>query len=1044
MLKNNAFTIYNASAGSGKTFTLVKEYLKILLKSDNPLKFKHILAITFTNKAVAEMKARIIETLKQFSNKQILTHPNSMFNVICDELQMAPSEIHGKSKNILDTIVFNYAAFDVSTIDGFTHKIIRTFAHDLKLPMNFEVELEQETLLNEAVDSLIARAGTDDSLTNTLVDFAIEKADDDKSWDIALDFNKIAKLLVSENDVPYIQALADKTLDDFKALKAQLKKDIIGTENAIKKHGKSVLTLIEEAGLEHKDFSYGTLPNHFKKIAKLDLDKLYENNLEENITERKKIYPKKLDTALANTIEEILPEIEVTYKQVKSLVYHYKFLKNFHKNITPLSVLSAINKELSLIKQEQNKMLISEFNIIISNEIKDQPTPFIYERIGEKFRHYFIDEFQDTSEKQWENLIPLIDNSLSSEHGSAMIVGDAKQAIYRWRGGKAEQFIGLFNKDNPFNIEKTLENLPTNYRSFKEIINFNNSFFKYLSHQVFSNKAYEELYEKGGQNSFLEDSGYVEISFLDIEKTNDINEQYCKAVLNKINTCLEAGFSLKDLCVLVRKKKEGVAVAHYLSEHQIPIVSSETLLISSSSEVNFLTDFLKLLIQPENNEIKVSVLNFLASLFKVNDKHNFFIEHLNLSLAQLFKSFQIYNIYISENIVQIPLYDLVETIVRSFNLIETSNAYIQFFLDFVLEFSQKKGSDISAFLKHFEKKKDNLSIVSPKSLNAVQIMTIHKSKGLEFPVVIFPYADLDIYKEQEPKAWYQLNEEQYQGFSHTLLNYNKDFEYYGEIGSDIFKKHQSELELDNINLLYVVLTRAIEQLFVISKIDVSSKGEVNSKKYSGLFINYLKHIGKWEASKNLYSFGSLEKTSEEEMMEDQMHINNDFISTPKESHNIKVVTKSAFLWDTKQQKAIEKGNLVHNIMALVKSKDDIDFVINKFFDESLINQSQLDNLKDTVLQIVNHPLLKEYYNSNQTVFNERDIITVDGEIHRPDRININSNNEAVIIDYKTGKEDKKHIQQLEVYQNILEKMQYTVKKKLLVYTNDNIFVKLVK
>ncbi|TWO33812.1 AAA family ATPase [Seonamhaeicola sediminis] len=1042
MLKNNAFTIYNASAGSGKTFTIVKEYLKILLKSENPLKFKHILAITFTNKAVAEMKARIIETLKQFSDKNILTHPNSMFKVLCNELEMAPNIVHNKSKNILETIIYNYAAFDISTIDGFTHKIIRTFAHDLKLSMNFEVDLDEEALLNEAVDSLIAKAGTHDTITNVLVDFAIEKADDDKSWDIALDFNKIAKLLVNENNIPYIQTLAHKTLNDFKVLKAQLKKDILTTENTIIKHAKSVLNLIDESGLEHKDFSRSTLPNHFKKVSQLNLNGLYNNKLEENIRERNGIYTTKLNPVLADTIDAILPQIEVAYNTVKSLVYHHSFLKNFYKNITPLSVLSAINNELSIIKQEQNKMLISEFNTIISNEIKDQPTPFIYERIGEKFRHYFIDEFQDTSEKQWGNLIPLINNSLSSENGSAMIVGDAKQAIYRWRGGKAEQFIGLFNTDNPFNAEKNIENLPTNYRSFKEIVNFNNNFFKYLAAQVFSNKTYEELYEKGGQNSFLEDSGYVEVSFLDFEKNDDIDEQYCNAVLNKINTCIKTGFHLKDLCVLVRKKKEGVAVANYLSEHKIPIISSETLLISSSQEVNFIADVLKLLIQPKNNKVKVSALNFLTTLFKVKDKHDFFVEHLNLSVSQLFKSFQAFNISISENIIQLPLYDLVETIVRSFNLVKTSNAYIQFFLDFVLEFSQKKGSDISAFIKYFEKKKDTLSIVSPKGQNAVQIMTIHKSKGLEFPVVIFPYADLDIYKEQDPRVWYKLNEEQYHGFSHTLLNYNKDFEYFGEVGQYIFQEHQSELELDNINLLYVVLTRAIEQMFIISKIDISSKGEVNSKKYSGLFINYLKHIGKWQASKNLYRFGNSEKTTKESTSEDQTLINNQFISTPKENHNIKVVSKSAFLWDTNQQKAIEKGNLVHNIMALIKNKDDIDFVMNKFLDESLINQRQVNNLKDTVLQIVNHPLLKEYYNSNQTIYNERDIITKDGGIYRPDRVNVNSNNEVVIIDYKTGKENKKHIQQLEVYQNVLENMKYTVKKKLLVYTNDTLTVKL--
>jgi ATP-dependent exoDNAse (exonuclease V) beta subunit len=1043
MVQNQTFTIYNASAGSGKTFTLVKEYLKILFGSNHPEKFKHILAITFTNKAVAEMKERIIETLKFFSEDSILSNPSDMFNAICDELQLEPNIVHRKSKNALNSILFNYAAFDISTIDGFTHRLIRTFAYDLKLPLNFEVELDQDALLNEAVDSLIAKAGTNDAITSVLVEFAIEKANDDKSWDVSLDFNKISKLLINENDLPFIETLKDKTLDDFKTLKAYISKEIITVESTIKEHAKSVLTLIDASGLEHKNFTRGTLPNHFKKVAQLNLDGLYNNKLEENITEKKGIYNKNLDTILANTIETILPEIEITFKTIKAHVYHLRFLKAFFKNITPLSVLNAINNELKLIKEAQNKMLISEFNTIISNQIKGQPTPFIYERLGEKFRHYFIDEFQDTSIKQWENLIPLLGNSLSTENGSAMLVGDAKQAIYRWRGGKAEQFIGLVNKDTPFFIEKHVKNLPTNYRSFKEIVFFNNDFFKFLSDEVFTNRDYKELYELGSQNNFLENSGYVELSFLDFDKTYDRDEQFCEATLAKIKDCLKIGFQLKDICVLVRRKKEGIAIANFLSSHQLPIISSETLLISNSPEVNFITDVLWLLIQPKNNEVKVSILNYLADTFNIKDKHAFFSSHLEIPITELFKSFEVLNINISSNLLQLPLYDLVETIIRSFNLVTSSNAYIQFFLDLVLEFSQKKGSDVPAFLEYFEKKKDILSVVSPKDQNAVQIMTIHKSKGLEFPVVIFPYADLDIYREIEPKEWFKLDKEIYHGFSHTLINYNKDFEHFGDEGLRLFNKHQSELELDNINLLYVTLTRAVEQLYIISKKDISSKSVVNTKKYSGLFINYLLYKGLWNDAQLSYSFGNPVKTSTNSTLENSTILQNEFISTSKEDHNIYVVTKSGCLWNTNQQKAIEKGNLIHDIMAQIKTKDDLEFAINDFVNSSIINADQAKQLRQTIAQIINHPLLSKHFNAADTIYNERDIISKEGAILRPDRININNKNEVTIIDYKTGIENKQHVEQLQAYQNILEHMQYDVKKKILVYTNDEILVKII-
>lgn len=1042
MPQSQPFTIYNASAGSGKTYTLVKEYLKLLFQSDNLFHFQKILAITFTNKAVAEMKNRIIETLKTFSDVSILDASDSMFQTICAELQIKPEVLQKKSETLLHTIIYNYAAFDISTIDGFTHKLIRTFAHDLKLPLNFEVELDQESLLNEAVDSIISKAGTDVALTRILVDFAIEKADDDKSWDVSFDFNKIAKLLVNENDIHYIKNLEGKTLKDFSDLKTLLKKDISEFEKKIIQSGQSVLDLIEQAGLEHTDFSRGTLPNHFKKVVKLDLNTLYNNKLEEYISERKSIYNKTLNPDTAQTIDALLPEIEILYKTIKTQVFHLKFLKAFYRNITPLSVLTAINNELKQLKEEQNKMLISEFNAIISNEIKAQPTPFIYERIGEKFKHYFIDEFQDTSVMQWENLIPLLGNSLATEGGSTMLVGDAKQAIYRWRGGKAEQFIGLFNEDNPFHAKKYIENLPSNFRSFKEVVNFNNDFFKFLANQVFNNDAYKTLYDNANQNITKDKDGYVELSFLDIEKDDDRNEVFPEHVLEKIQNCLDHNFELKDICILVRKKKEGIAIANYLSQHNIPIISSETLLINNAPEVVFINDLLALLIQPKNNEIKIKVLHYLTELFNIKDKHGFFANHINLSITQLFESLETYNIHCTnEQLIQLPLYDLAETIVRCFKLVEKSNAYIQFYLDIVLDFSQKKGSDISGFLDYFEKKKKSLSIISPKGQNAVQIMTIHKSKGLEFPVVIFPYADLNIYEDIDPKEWYPLDKEKYNGFSHTLLNFNKDFENYGKEGQNIYNKHQSEQELDNINLLYVALTRAAEQLYVISTKDISSKGDVNTKKYSGLLIQYLIQLGIWNDAEVTYCFGKPEKNSENHKTIDATKIQEEFISTAKESHQIKVITKSGYLWDTNQQEAIEKGNLIHNIMSQIIVKKDIDHVITDFITAALINKQQASSLKETVLSILEHPQLKEYYSSNYTIYNERDIITKAGIILRPDRIAINSANEAVIIDYKTGAKDKKHEQQLQSYQDVLLEMKINTKKKILIYVNDDIEVK---
>ena len=1041
MENSPSFTIYNASAGSGKTYTLVKEYLKIVFKSEKREPFKHILAITFTNKAVAEMKERIIDTLKQFSDKTILSQHNSMFIAICEELEMDALALHLKSKKLLEIILHNYAAFDVSTIDGFTHKLIRTFAHDLKLPLNFEVELDQETLLNEAVDSLISKAGIEKKLTKVLVDFAIEKADDDKSWDLSFDFNKIAKLLINENDIPFIETFKEKSIEDFNVLKLLLKEQITLSEKNIVDTANKVLTFIQECGLEFNDFSSSYLPKHFKNLADKKYDLNFETKWQIDLIENNPLYPKRVSEDIILIIDNIQPQLISAFNETKLTVYHLKFLKAFYKNITPLSVLNAISHELNSLKSEQNKMLISEFNSIISNEIKNQPTPFIYERIGEKFNHYFIDEFQDTSLLQWENLIPLINNSLSTENGSAMLVGDAKQAIYRWRGGKAEQFIDLFNDVNPFHIDKKIKNLPTNYRSFKEIVSFNNDFFKYIATRVFINKDYESLYENAHQNCSIQDNGYVNFSFLEITKEDDRDELYASKVFETINTCLENNFNLEDICVLVRKKKEGVAIANYLSQKAVPIISSETLLIYNAPEVMFINDLLTLLFQPKNNEIKVSVLNYLASLFNIDDKHTFFNNHIHLSVPQLFKSFEVFEVYINSNsLLDLSLYDLTESIVRNFGLVKTSNAYVQFYLDIVLDYTQKKGSDISGFLNYFDKKKDSLSIVSPSGQNAVQIMTIHKAKGLEFPVVIFPYADLDIYSEKEPKEWFPLEKENFNDFSHTLLNYSKDFEYFGEDGLRIFNSHKSEQELDNINLLYVTLTRAIEQLYVISKKEVLTKDGVSEKKYSGLFINYLSYLGLWNDSDLSYSFGKPEKSAKQITKKLQLQ-EQEFISTAKEDHHIEIVTNSGYLWDSNQEEAIEKGNLIHNIMSKINTKEDVDVTITDFLESSTINLEQSDILKKIVNEIIEHPKLTNCFNSDLIIYNERDIITNQGQILRPDRVIINSKNEAIIIDYKTGKEDKSHTQQLISYQDILESMNLKVIKKILVYINNDIHVK---
>ena len=1041
-MASSSFTIYNASAGSGKTYTLVKEYLKILLSSNDNFTFKNILAITFTNKAVAEMKLRILDALKRFSDEPILTSNDNMFLSICLELEKTPEQIHKKAKAVLDTLLHNYGAFDISTIDGFTHKIIRTFARDLRLSLNFEVELDTDSLLNEAVDSLISKAGSDQQLTATLVDYALEKLDDNKSWNITYDLNDIAKLLVKENNLVFLNALKDKTIEDFMVLKTSLSEKIKILEKHVISKAQDTLDLISEYGLDHSDFNRSSLPNHFIKLSQGDFNVSFSTQWQENI-EIKPLYPSRVEGSKALTMDRIQPQLAAIFYETRNEIFQINFYKNIFKNITPLSVLNSINKEMQMLQLENNKLLISEFNSIISQEIKDQPTPFIYERLGEKFKHYFIDEFQDTSVLQWENLKPLIANSLEQEQndqsGTLMLVGDAKQAIYRWRGGEAEQFINLYSKKTqPFQIKQISEPLEANFRSFKQVVDFNNSFFEFISKSCFSSLKYGELYKSSKQKNINDSGGYVQLEFLDLEKEEDKNDRYCEATLKTIEACEAVNYNKSDICVLVRKNKEGIAVSNYLMERDINVVSADTLLLTNSTEVVFIVNLLTLLIQPKNQLLKADILYFIADKFQLPDKHGFIIGHITKDLKALFNELKDLNIKIDiESLLLEPLYDVVETIVRAFHLIETSDAFIQFFMDQVLDFSKKYSSDIKEFLDYFENKKDKLYVTSSESDNAVKVMTIHKSKGLEFPVVIFPFAELDIYKELKPQVWHPLALEDFNGFPHLLIDYKQDIARYGEMGNHIYETRQSELELDNINLLYVALTRAVEQLYIISKKEKSN----TMKTYAGLFMEFLKHNSTWQENQLIYGFGEKEVKTTSKNTKDIKVEESMFVSVPRNKHTINIVTKSGYLWDTDQEKAIEKGTLIHAMLGEIKTVEDVENVIEKFVSEGVLEYSQTSEIQLILEGVLKNESLKPYFSKEFKVLNEKEIVSKKGLLFRPDKLVFISPTEVVLIDYKTGAENSKHIEQLITYENLLNQMALKVVKKILVYIKEEITVK---
>lgn len=1041
-MHKTAFSIYNASAGSGKTYTLVKEYLRILLQSATDDAYRKILAITFTNKAVQEMKGRIIMNLSDFAKDESGDRADALMQILSAETGLSIATIKDKSKAIIKNIIHNYASFDISTIDRFTHKVIRAFAHDLNLSVSFDVSLETDSLLQEAVDAIIAKAGENDVLTALLVDFSLDKTDNDKSWDVTYELFETGKLLIDENNRNELHQFKDKTIEEFLFIKEKLKQSVAALEAESVAIANEIFAFMDSRGVDLKSFSAGHFPNHIGYIRDGALSNSHKKYFD---PEDIRINKTAKDRGL---IEGILPELLLLLQKAYKNYEKKNFYQAFLKNITPLSLLNSIGQELERIQKEQNVLSISEFNAIIHKEIQNQPAPFIYERLGERYRHFFIDEFQDTSQMQWNNLVPLIDNALSSEdllgdRGTLMIVGDPKQSIYRWRGGKAEQFIELGKEFSPFsNPDKAILNLVTNFRSYEEVINFNNDFFAFLAEE-FENEDYKAMYAASGQKLNGKTGGYVNISFIpeiqqELEEETSKDTLYLEATLMAINKARANGFKYKDIVLLTRKRTPGVLLANYLTEQNIPILSSETLLIENATEVKLIVNLLRYLKSNDNIEAKAHFLYFAATNQGDIAIHDFIAEGMSQPTEEhLEKWLALHNIYISfKNCRKRSLYEAVETIVDAFVKEKSNQSYVQYFLDLVLERDMRTQSGIADFLEYWDNNGSRFSIPSPEGNDAVRIMTIHKSKGLEFPVVIFPFAEEDYSRSPRSKMWLELDDTTFE-FQKALVDSNKDVAQYGEKASELyFIKSQEEL-LDNINILYVALTRAEEQLYIISNRNFTSKGELTNN-MSSYFIKYLMQKQLFDNRIAEYEFGDSNKLSKNDYIENEQQ-NIKVVSERFSPRGVKIAQRESLMWGTTRLKAIEFGNVMHEILSFIKTAHDIPLALVKAVEDGLIVRSQQAEVEKTLKAIIFHPELSVFFAEDNIIYNEQSIIRHDVQTIKPDRVAIKGNT-ALLLDYKTGIHQAKYEAQLAAYQSALEEMGLQVIKKTLVYIGDNINV----
>ncbi|HEU4716911.1 MAG TPA: UvrD-helicase domain-containing protein, partial [Bacteroidia bacterium] len=723
------FTVYRSSAGSGKTFTLVREYLAIALSDTAfpPQRYKEILAITFTNKAAGEMKERIIRALKELSGKPAeISSPLS--SALQEKLMLDPFTLAERAGNVLKAILHNYGDFAIGTIDSFTHRIVRAFAHDLSLPVNFEVETDEEKIISEAVDLLVSRIGKDEMLTEILYSFSESRTEDEKNWQIESDLRDISRQLLREDGADFASRLRDLTPENFMTIRKKLLTFIRQFESKVIALASELHQRFRDHGLEEEDFAHGKtgIAGRIRAFANGRLEKFGDGN--KNVTKTLasgKFHSTKATAAKVAAINALVPEITSVFAQMDALQEKefgdYILRGMMLKNIFALAVLNEIEKIIFSFRTEDNIIHISEFNRIISRVVAGEPAPFIYERLGERYRNYLIDEFQDTSVTQWHNLLPLIENALGGNNFT-MVVGDSKQAIYRWRSGDVEQFARLpavpSAQDSELLLQREAslkrnyreEKLGTNFRSKSEIVNFNNGFFRKLSEET--GPYAEEIY-RGIEQEFRKENagGYVRIEAVPEEEERNANAVHLEKTITLIRDLLAEGFRHSDIAVLTRTNREGSETAKLLVENGIPVLSPDSLLLQHSAAVGFVVSILKIIENPSDEIATASVTEFLVRFGKTSGTY-----HENLAattepggLAALCAANGI--AFEPETLSRRPLYQRCEEIISVFGLSSSLDSYLLFFLDEVLSWSSSKSASRTDFFTWWDDRRQRASVV---------------------------------------------------------------------------------------------------------------------------------------------------------------------------------------------------------------------------------------------------------------------------------------------------------------------------------------------
>ncbi|MDP4282648.1 MAG: UvrD-helicase domain-containing protein, partial [Bacteroidota bacterium] len=934
-----SFTVYRSSAGSGKTYTLVKEYLRMILPE--PEKFRNILAITFTNKAANEMKERVLANLEELAKPEGVrdsSFPLHLVRQLVNETGLNEIQIEKKAGEALRLILHNYSDFSIGTIDSFSNRIIRAFAHDFGLPVNFNVELDDKELLEVAVSLLFEKVGTDKELTAFLVRFLESRMDDEEDWNIEKIFLDFAKVLQKEDAVVPVSRLKNLTLGDFGKVAVSIRKSIRDYETKIISLGEKAIQLIKSHDIPSSAFfqKQKGIWSYFEKLARGAMTVEPGSNAAKTLNEGKWT-SKDASSEDREKIGSIQDELVSFYQEIQEEARknesNYYLLKALQKTVYPMAVLNEISNLLETYKKENNIVHISEFNRRIAGFIFNEPVPFIYERMGEKYHHILIDEFQDTSLLQWNNLLPLVENALAGGNFN-LVVGDGKQAIYRWRNGDVSQFTSLpalpGSKVDPViaGREKLIrhyfkeEKLDTNFRSREGIVNFNNNFFTCLR-SVLSTEC-QEIYRDLEQKKHRSGpGGYVSVEFVS-NQSKETKAFTLNRILEIIHELEEDHFRKQDIVILCRKKSEGSEIARFLTSQQVDVISAESLLLLYSPEVNFIAGFCRFLF----HEDALLLAGLFRYLYKKGTIQSASLHELLLNASGKVGLAETFFKKLGENGIPIdpdrlktlPLYDLMEEIIRVFNLAPSPDPYVQFFLDDAFSFQRKKSSHVPDFLEWWDEHHNARSIRMPDGMDAVRIMTIHKAKGLEFPAVIAPFY-LDRKKQLTRKdLWVELPEGNPTGLQAAMLNMDKGLEK-TEFSAQ-FREEIEKTRADQLNVLYVAMTRAEDRLYVVSNLPSSENNTPDS--IPAFLKYYFTSKGEDLSSQLAFTFGERTRFEPPENKPGPNTVLLHSFSSSDWRKKILIRTNAPESWDMEDpQKNRKWGTLLHTILDRIDTAEDL-------------------------------------------------------------------------------------------------------------------------